>query len=211
MFRTAALVQGSLDLLILQALTLGPYHGLGLSRRISQVTHGAFDVKPGSLFPALHRMEEHGWLASEWGESENSDGRSSTGSQPLAGGNSCGKPRTGNASRLQSAAHCRRRNGAGNASCWLSALLEICCDATGSRRTWMKRSAAMSTCSPMKKSRRDSLNRRLVAQPMSRSGTRAGKGTSPGPADRGRRSNNSSTMRATACGWRTPIQGFRPS
>ena len=71
MFRNAALVQGSLDLLILQVLTLGPYHGLGLSRRISQVTHGAFDVKPGSLFPALYRMEEHGWLASEWGESEN--------------------------------------------------------------------------------------------------------------------------------------------
>jgi transcriptional regulator len=71
MFRTAALVQGSLDLLILQALTPGPLHGLGLSRRISQVTHGAFEVKPGSLFPALHRMEEHGWLASEWGESEN--------------------------------------------------------------------------------------------------------------------------------------------
>jgi len=71
MFRKAALVQGSLDLLILQVLTLGPYHGLGLSRRVTQVTHGAFDVKPGSLFPALHRMEEHGWLASEWGESEN--------------------------------------------------------------------------------------------------------------------------------------------
>jgi PadR family transcriptional regulator len=70
MFRKAALVQGSLDLLILQVLTLGPYHGLGLSRRISQVTHGAFDVKPGSLFPALHRMEE-GWLSSEWGASEN--------------------------------------------------------------------------------------------------------------------------------------------
>jgi PadR family transcriptional regulator, regulatory protein PadR len=71
MFRKAALVQGSLDLLILQVLTLGPYHGLGLSRRISQVTQGAFDVKPGSLFPALHRMEEQGWLSSEWGESEN--------------------------------------------------------------------------------------------------------------------------------------------
>jgi PadR family transcriptional regulator len=71
MFRKAALVQGSLDLLILQVLTLGPYHGLGLSRRISQVTHGAFDVKPGSLFPALHRMEEQGWLSSEWGASEN--------------------------------------------------------------------------------------------------------------------------------------------
>lgn len=71
MFRKAALVQGSLDLLILQVLTLGPYHGLGLARRIGQVTHDTFDVKPGSLFPALHRMEEHGWLASEWGESQN--------------------------------------------------------------------------------------------------------------------------------------------
>jgi PadR family transcriptional regulator, regulatory protein PadR len=71
MFRKAALVQGSLDLLMLQVLTLGPYHGLGLSRRISQVTHSAFDVKPGSLFPALHRMEEQGWLSSEWGASEN--------------------------------------------------------------------------------------------------------------------------------------------
>lgn len=71
MFRKAALVQGSLDLLILQALTAGPYHGLGLSRRIGQMTQGAFDVKPGSLFPAVHRMEEQGWLASEWGESEN--------------------------------------------------------------------------------------------------------------------------------------------
>ena len=71
MFRKAALVQGSLDLLILRALTLGPYHGLGLARRISQVTNGAFDVKPGSLFPALHRMEEQGWLMSQWGESEN--------------------------------------------------------------------------------------------------------------------------------------------
>jgi PadR family transcriptional regulator, regulatory protein PadR len=71
MLRKAALVQGSLDLLILRVLTLGPYHGLGLSRRVSQVTHGAFDVKPGSLFPALHRMEEHGGLASEWSESEN--------------------------------------------------------------------------------------------------------------------------------------------
>jgi PadR family transcriptional regulator len=65
MLLKAALVHGSFDLLILQVLTLGPYHGLGLSRRVSQVTHGAFDVKPGSLFPALHRMEEHGWLASE--------------------------------------------------------------------------------------------------------------------------------------------------
>jgi transcriptional regulator len=46
-------------------------HGLGISRRISQITKGTFQVKPGSLFPALHRMEEAGWLSAEWGESEN--------------------------------------------------------------------------------------------------------------------------------------------
>ena len=65
------LLQGTLDLLILTALALQPLHGLGISRRIEQVTHGAFQVKPGSLFPALHRLEENGWLRSEWGESEN--------------------------------------------------------------------------------------------------------------------------------------------
>ncbi len=71
MFRKTALVHGSLDLLILQTLTVGPRHGLGVARRINQAAQGAFNVKPGSLFPALHRMEEQGWLASEWGESEN--------------------------------------------------------------------------------------------------------------------------------------------
>jgi PadR family transcriptional regulator, regulatory protein PadR len=65
------LLQGTLDLLILKALALDPLHGLGISRRIGQITAGTFDVKPGSLFPALHRMEEAGWLASSWGESEN--------------------------------------------------------------------------------------------------------------------------------------------
>ena len=64
------LLQGTLDMLILKALALGPLHGLGVSRRIEQVTRGTFQVKPGSLFPALHRMEEEGWLASSWGESE---------------------------------------------------------------------------------------------------------------------------------------------
>ena len=64
------LLQGTLDMLILKALALGPLHGLGVSRRIEQVTRGTFKVKPGSLFPALHRMEEEGWLASSWGESE---------------------------------------------------------------------------------------------------------------------------------------------
>lgn len=66
----ADLLQGTLDLLILRTLGLGPQHGLGIARRIEQVTQGAFHVKPGSLFPALYRLEEQGWLASEWGDSE---------------------------------------------------------------------------------------------------------------------------------------------
>jgi PadR family transcriptional regulator len=65
------LLRGTLDMLILKALALGPLHGLGVSRRIEQMTRGTFQVKPGSLFPALHRMEEEGWLAAAWGESEN--------------------------------------------------------------------------------------------------------------------------------------------
>jgi transcriptional regulator len=65
------LLQGTLDLLILQTLALGPQHGLGVARRIEQITHGTFRVKPGSLFPALHRLEESGSVVSEWGESEN--------------------------------------------------------------------------------------------------------------------------------------------
>jgi transcriptional regulator len=65
------LLQGTLDLLILKALGTGELHGLGISRRIEQMTRGTFVVKPGSLFPALHRMEEAGWLSSFWGESEN--------------------------------------------------------------------------------------------------------------------------------------------
>ena len=67
-----SLLQGTLDVLILKVLALEPMHGLGISRRIAQVTGGTFQVKPGSLFPALHRMEEAGWLSAEWGESENS-------------------------------------------------------------------------------------------------------------------------------------------
>lgn len=65
------LLQGTLDLLILKALGAGELHGLGISRRIEQITNGTFLVKPGSLFPALHRMEEAGWLNSSWGDSEN--------------------------------------------------------------------------------------------------------------------------------------------
>jgi PadR family transcriptional regulator PadR len=66
-----ALLQGTLDLLILKSLALEEMHGLGIARRVEQITGGTFQVKPGSLFPALHRMEEEGWVSSEWGESEN--------------------------------------------------------------------------------------------------------------------------------------------
>jgi PadR family transcriptional regulator, regulatory protein PadR len=64
------LLQDTLDLLILKALSLGELHGLGVTRRIEQITKGTFQVKPGSLFPALHRLEEKGWLEAEWGASE---------------------------------------------------------------------------------------------------------------------------------------------
>ena len=67
----ATLLQGTLDLLILKALSAGELHGLGVSRRIEQITGGTFAVQPGSLFPALHRLEEAGWLSSEWEASEN--------------------------------------------------------------------------------------------------------------------------------------------
>jgi PadR family transcriptional regulator PadR len=65
------LLRGTLDLLILKALSAGELHGLGVSRRIEQITAGTFAVQPGSLFPALHRLEEAGWLSSTWESSEN--------------------------------------------------------------------------------------------------------------------------------------------
>ena len=65
------LLQGTLDLLILKSLLAAEMHGLGISRRIQLITGGTFVVKPGSLFPALHRMEEEGWISSYWGDSEN--------------------------------------------------------------------------------------------------------------------------------------------
>ena len=65
------LLRGTLDLLILQSLSTGENHGLGVARRIQQLTGGAFEVGAGSLFPALHRLEERGWLSAEWGDSEN--------------------------------------------------------------------------------------------------------------------------------------------
>jgi PadR family transcriptional regulator len=69
--KPTAVVQGTLDLLILKALASQELHGLGVSRRIADITRGTFQVQPGSLFPALHRLEEAGWLSSTWGSSEN--------------------------------------------------------------------------------------------------------------------------------------------
>ena len=68
--RRTALLQGTLDLLILKAVSTGELHGLGVSRRIEQMTQGTFVVQPGSLFPALHRLEEAGWLSSSWDASD---------------------------------------------------------------------------------------------------------------------------------------------
>ena len=70
MAKATELLQGTLDLLILRTLDLRPLHGVGIADRIEQVTNGVFVVGPGSLFPALHRLAEKGWIAGEWGESE---------------------------------------------------------------------------------------------------------------------------------------------
>lgn len=67
----ADLLRGTLDMLILKTLSLQPMHGLGVSRRIEQITDGVFQVQPGSLFPALQRLEQEGWIKGQWGESEN--------------------------------------------------------------------------------------------------------------------------------------------
>ncbi len=65
-----SVLPGTLELLILRALGTGELHGLGVARRIQQMTRGVFDVKAGSLFPALHRMERAGWLRSAWDATE---------------------------------------------------------------------------------------------------------------------------------------------
>ncbi len=69
MANRTSLLQGTLDLLVLKALAPGQLHGLGVSHRIEQLTAGTFRVTPGSLFPALHRLERDGWLTAEWGRS----------------------------------------------------------------------------------------------------------------------------------------------
>jgi PadR family transcriptional regulator, regulatory protein PadR len=68
---SSTLVQGTLDMLILKTLELEPRHGWGISRRIQQLSHGVFEVNPGSLFPAFRRLERAGLLECEWRTSEN--------------------------------------------------------------------------------------------------------------------------------------------
>ena len=65
------LLQGTLDLLILKTLALGPRHGYGIAQRIQQVSRDILQVQQGSLYPALHRLEHRGWIKAEWGASEN--------------------------------------------------------------------------------------------------------------------------------------------
>jgi transcriptional regulator len=65
------LPQGTLDLLILKALSLEPMHGWGISERINQVSRSALTIPQGSLYPALHRLERRGWIRAEWGASDN--------------------------------------------------------------------------------------------------------------------------------------------
>lgn len=65
------LLQGTLDMLILKIVALGPVHGYGISQRIRQISNEVLQVQQGSLYPALHRLEKRGWLAANWGESEN--------------------------------------------------------------------------------------------------------------------------------------------
>jgi PadR family transcriptional regulator len=65
------LLQGTLDMLVLKAVSLGPLHGYGVLLRIQQISKGALEIQQGSLYPALYRLERDGWIASEWGESEN--------------------------------------------------------------------------------------------------------------------------------------------
>jgi transcriptional regulator len=65
------LLQGTLDMLILKAISLGPLHGYGILLRIQQISKDLLEIQQGSLYPALYRLEHQGWIASAWGESEN--------------------------------------------------------------------------------------------------------------------------------------------
>jgi len=71
MSKPTDLVQGTLDLLILKSIAIGPMHGWAIAQRIRQVSNDVLQVNQGALYPALHRLEQQGWIEAEWGESEN--------------------------------------------------------------------------------------------------------------------------------------------
>lgn len=71
MSKTLDLLQGTLDMLILKAVSLGPLHGYGILMRIEQISKNRLEIQQGSLYPALYRLQHRGWITSEWGESEN--------------------------------------------------------------------------------------------------------------------------------------------
>ena len=71
MSKPTDLVQGTLDVLILKTIALQPMHGWAIAQRIRQISNDVLQVQQGSLYPALHRLEQQGWISAEWGESEN--------------------------------------------------------------------------------------------------------------------------------------------
>ena len=91
-------LQGTLDLVVLNTLcAMGPQHGFGIARRIEQVSDGVLDLNEGTVYTALLRLQQQGWIASKWGTSENNAGRASTPSQSRERSSQIGKLRTGSA------------------------------------------------------------------------------------------------------------------
>ena len=108
MARKTNLLQGTLDLLILKALGAGPLHGVAIAQRVAQITNGTFQVGPGSLFPALYRMEEAWWLGRSGANRKTTGKRNTTNSPGKGGGNSKRRPRSGAGFRWQLRAPYRR-------------------------------------------------------------------------------------------------------
>ena len=100
------LLQGTLDMLILKAVSLGPLHGYGVLLRIQQISKDRLEIQQGSLYPALYRLEHQGWITSEWGESENKRKQSITGSPQPESGVYKRKQKIGIASLKSSPAFC---------------------------------------------------------------------------------------------------------
>ena len=100
------LLQGTLDFLILKILALEPLNGWAISQRLTQVSGDVLQVSDGSLYPALHKLEQEGWISSEWKPSENNPAPSSTRSLVLAVSNSIRNPPTGTASPPQLRTSC---------------------------------------------------------------------------------------------------------